>query len=329
MSMQKSLRRGLHTVLAMGLASAAVSTLAQAQQPWPDRRISLVAPFGAGSVTDATARLIGDQLKDILGQPVVVENRAGAGGTLASSVVAKSAPDGYTFLVGGNTTHSAAPALFKNVPYDPVKDFTPIARIGKFPSVVAANPQQPFKTIQELVAFAKANPGKLTYGHGNSTGHITGETIKRRLDLNIVRLPYTSNPAAMTDLLGNSIQLHIPDFLTGVPQVNAGKIIPLAVIMRERSPLLPNVPTIHETVIKDFEVLPWVSLFGPAGVPAPIVARLSDAIGVVLKKPEVVTKMNAMGTEVYYLPSGPFAQFVKDDIPVWAAHAKIAGIEPQ
>ena len=311
-----------------GLAQGAAFS-AEAQDKWPSRRITLVVPFGAGTVTDATTRLLADQLKDIFGQPFIPENRAGAGGTLASGIVAKAAPDGYTFLMGGNTTHSAAPALFKNVPYDPIKDFTPIARIGKFPSVLATNTMQPFKTVQELVVFAKANPGKLTCGHGNSTGHIVCETVKRRLNLDIVRLPYTSNPPALTDLLGNNIQLMVPDFLAGVPQVQAGKVIPLAAVMRERSPLMPQAPTFHETVIKDFEVLPWVSMFGPAGVPQDIVTKMSDAIGAILKKPEIAQKINDMGTELYYMPSGPFAEFVKADMPVWAAHASSAGIVPQ
>ncbi|CAN0483308.1 unnamed protein product, partial [Phaeothamnion confervicola] len=207
-------------------------------------------------------------------QPFVIENRGGAGGILGASAVWKAAPDGYTLLMGGNTTHSAAPALYKNVPYDPIKDFTPIARIGRYPSVFATNPQQPFKTIQEFAAFAKANPGKLTCGHGNATGHITCETVKRRLGLDMVRLPYSSNPPAITDLLGNNIQIMVPDFLGGIPQIEAGKIVPLAVVMRERSPMLPNVPTFHESVIKDFEVAPWTSRFGPAGLPPDIVKQL-------------------------------------------------------
>ena len=311
------------------VAASLGSTTAQAQDKWPSRRVTLVVPFAAGSVTDAMARLLADQLKDAFPQPFIVENRAGAGGVLAAGSVAKAAPDGYTILMGGNTTHSAAGALFKNVPYDPVKDFSAIVRIGKYPSVFATNPQQPFKTIQEFVTYAKANPGKLTCGHGNSTGHITCETVKRRLGLDMVRLPYSGNPQALTDLLSNNIQLMVPDFLTGVPQVQAGKIIALAAVMRDRSPLLPNVPTFNETVIKDFEVAPWVSMFGPAGLAPDITQQISDAIGVILKKPDVAKRIGDMGTELYYMPSAPFAEFVKNDIPVWHAHAKTAGIEPQ
>lgn len=302
---------------------------AHAQEKWPGRRVTLVVPFGAGTVTDAMARLIADQFKDAFGQPFIIENRAGAGGMLGAGVVAKAAPDGYTILMGGNTTHSAAPALFRNVPYDPLKDFTPIARVGRFPSVFATNPQQPFKTIQEFVAFTKANPGKLSCGHGNATGHIVCETVKRRLQLDFARVPYSSNPPAITDLLGNNIQLMVPDFLGGLPHIKAGKLVPLAVIMLERSPEMPTVPTFHETVIRDFDLSPWTSLFGPAGMPTDIVRQLSDATGKVIAKPEISSKIRGMGTDPWFMPHEPFAKFVRDDIPVWAAHAKTAGIDPQ
>lgn len=330
--MKRNLVRGARLAILTAFAAAIAlptALTAQAQDKWPSRRVTLVVPFGAGTVTDAMGRLIADQLQTTFGQPFVVENRAGAGGMLGAGAVAKADPDGYTLLMGGNTTHSAVRALFKNVSYDPLKDFTPIARIGKYPSVLATNPQQPFKTIQEFVKYAKANPGKLSCGHGNSTGHITCETVKLRLGLDLARVSYKSNPPALQDLITNNIHLMVPDFLTGVPQVQAGKIIPLAAVMRDRSPLMPNVPTFHETVIKDFEVAPWTGLFGPANLAAPIVKQLSDASGKIIKNPEIARKIGLMGTELYYMPSGPFAAFVKNDVPVWHAHAKTAGIVPQ
>ena len=321
-------RRALLTGLTLAGCSLAASG-ATAQGKWPDRRVTLIVPFGPGTVTDAMARLLADQLKDSLGQPVIVENRAGAGSTLGTQLVAKAAPDGYTLMMGGISSHSAAPALIKTVPYDPIKDFTFIARIGKYPSVLATNPQQPFKTIQELVAYARANPGKLTYGHGNATGQITGETFKKRLGLDIVRLAYSSNPQALTDLLGNNIQLMVPDFLTGIPQIQAGKIVPLAMVQMGRSKLLPGVPTFDETVLPGFEVLPWVSLMGPAGLPPEIVRTLADAMAAILSKPDVVAKIEGTGTELFYAPPDEFAAFMKADLPRWIAAAKEAGIEPQ
>ncbi len=331
-SMHKGGRMLRHAALVVAGAAAvmaATAPIAAAQDKWPSRRVTLVVPFGAGSVTDAMGRLIADQLYSSFGQPFLVENRAGAGGMLGASAVAKAEPDGYTLLMGGNTTHSAVRALFKNVPYDPLKDFTPIVRIGKYPSVLATNPSQPFKTIQEFVTFAKANPAKLACGHGNSTGHITCETVKVKLGIDMARVAYKSNPPALQDLITNNIQLMVPDFLTGVPQVEAGKIIPLAAVMRERSPLMPKVPTFHETVIKDFEVAPWTALFGPANLSPAIVKQLSDAVEKILKNPEIARKIGLMGTELFYMPSGPFAKYVADDVPVWHAHAKTAGIMPQ
>jgi tripartite-type tricarboxylate transporter receptor subunit TctC len=167
-----------------------------AQEKWPSHRVTIVVPFAAGSNTDACARLLAELLGDIHGQSFIVENRGGAGGTLGANAVAKSSPDGYTLLMAGNTSLSAAPALFKNVPYDPINDFTAIARVGRFSSVLVTTPQQPFRTMQEFVAYAKANQGKLSYGHGNSTGHIVGEAIKKRTGVEMTRVPYTATPAS-------------------------------------------------------------------------------------------------------------------------------------
>ena len=300
-----------------------------AQDKWPSSRITLLVPFAAGTITDATTRLLADQLKDALGQPIIVENRAGAGATLGSRLVARAAPDGYTLLVGGNTTHSIVPSLFKTPPYDPIKDFTPIARIVKLGSVLATNLEQPFKTIHELVAYARAHPGKLTYGHGNSGGQIIGETIKAKLGLDIVRLPYPSTPPAMTDLLSNNIQLMFPDSYSGIPLMEAGKLIGLAVATKTRHPRLPDTPTLHETFIPGFEMLPWFGMFGPAGLPREVVERMSGALAKLLAEEAFVHRLAAVGPEPYYLPPDAFAEFIKADLGVWAEHARIAGITAQ
>jgi tripartite-type tricarboxylate transporter receptor subunit TctC len=302
---------------------------ANAQEKWPSKRVTLVVPVGAGTITDATARLLADYLKSHFGQTFLVENRPGAGATLGSRHVARSPADGYTFLLGGNTTHSVAPSLFKNLGYDPVSDFTPVAHIGKLSSFLATNAQQPFKTIQEMATFAAANPGKLSYGHGNATGNIIGATIKKKLDIDIVGIPYASNPPAIADLINNGIQLMAVDTLNGVPLVEAGKIVALAVGAKARNPKLPSIPTLHETLIADFEVLPWVGLFGPPSLPPDITEQMSAALGKILSDETFVTRLQRMGPEPYYLPSGPFAAFVAADVPIWAEHARIAGIAPQ
>ncbi len=180
-----------------------------------------------------------------------------------------------------------------------------------------------------MVAFARANPGKLSYGYGNASGQIIGETIKYKLGLNIARVPYSSNTTAVTDLLGNNIQLMIIDYLNGVPMVDAGKMVALAIGTKVRHPKLPNTPTLDETVIKDFEVAPWLGIFGPPGLPRGIVEQMSNAIGKIMANKAFVKSLEELGPEPYYLPAGPFAAFVKADVPVWTEHASIAGIEPR
>ena len=326
--MPMSLARACALALTVAV-SGLVTTGAEAQGKWPDRRITLLVPFGAGTVTDAMARLLADQLKDSLGQPVIVENRAGAGSTLGTQIVAKAAPDGYTLMMGGNSSHSAAPALVKVVPYDPIKDFTFIARIGKYPSVLATNPQQPFKTVQEFVAYAKANPGKLTYGHGNATGQIAGEAIKKRLGLDIARLAYTTTAQGTTDVLTNNIQVMVGDMISGPQLIAAGKLVALATFALQRSALMPNVPTLHETVMPGFEVLPWTGVFGPAGLPAEVVRKMADATQRILARPDAVERLGALGTEPFFAGPEELAAYVVADLPRWAAHAKEAGIEAQ
>ena len=323
------LRIGVCATLSLAGVTSGVISSALAQDKWPSRRVTIVVPFAAGSNTDACARLLAEQLRDIYDQPFIVENRGGAGGTLGANVVAKSAPDGYTLLMAGNTSLSSAPALIKNVPYDPIKDFTAIARVGRFSSVIVATTQQPFRTIQQFVDYAKANPGKLSYGHGNSTGFIVGEAIKKQTGVDLARVPYTATPAAITDLVGGRTQLVVSDLLSGKPQIQAGKLLGLATVFRERSSLLPDVPTLHETVMPGFEVLPWLGLFGPADMPPEIVKTLSDNLRTIFARPEIVARIGTMGIEPFYAPSEATAAFVRADLPKWQGMAKDAGIVPQ
>jgi tripartite-type tricarboxylate transporter receptor subunit TctC len=321
--------RAVITAIIVAIVFLHDSASAAAQDKWPSRPVTLVVPVGPGTITDTIGRLLADRLKDTLGQPFVVENKPGAGATIGARYVARATADGYTLLVGGNTTHSSVPSLFKSQPYDPVTDFTPIARVGLLGQFLAANPQQPFRTIQEMVAFARASPGKVSYGHGNASGQIVGETLKFRLGINLVRVPYASNPTALTDLLSNSIQLTSIDYLSGVPMAQAGRVVPLAVFTKSRYSKLPDTPTLAETVLPGFEIAPWLGLFGPPNLPQDIVVRLSDTLGKLLSDPMFVASLRELGPEPYYLPAGPFAAFVKADIPVWTEHARIAGIEPQ
>ena len=300
-----------------------------AAQGYPNRPVTILTPFAAGSVTDAAARLIAQTLQESLGQPFVVENRAGAGGLLAANAVARARNDGYTLLLTTNSTHSAAPGLFKNVPYDPIKDFTPVARIGSFPSFFAVTPDKPYQSIQALVAYAKANPGKLSYGVGNSTSHIAGEALKKRTGVDIVRVPYRSNPMVMTDLIGGQIPIMVADFNTGMPQLRAGKIKALAVLTRERNPALPDVPTLSETVMPGYHILAWAGMFGPAAMPDEATRVLASAIEKALEKPDVRNRFAASGTDIYWSGPKEFDAFVKAELVSWTAMIQEAGIQPE
>jgi tripartite-type tricarboxylate transporter receptor subunit TctC len=320
----------LQTKLLGGLLALALiaGTVPAAADTYPSRPVTIITPFAAGSQTDAAARLLSQQFQEMLGQSFVIENKAGAGGLIAAQAVARAKPDGYTLLLTTNSTHSAI-GLFKSVPYDPIKDFTPIARLGNFPSFVAVRADFPAKTMAEFVAHAKANPGKLSYGSGNSTGQITGETLKKRTGIDVVRVAYRSNPNAMTDLIAGHIQLMVPDMTTGLPQVKAGKIRPLAVLTKTPQPLLPGVPSLHETVMPEFETLAWAGLFGPAGMPPEAVKVLADAMKKILAEPDAGDRFQASGVQIQFQSPQELADFVKAELVKYNAMIKEAGIQPQ
>jgi tripartite-type tricarboxylate transporter receptor subunit TctC len=326
--MQSRTRR---SVLASGVLACMFGgfTSPVSAEAWPSRTVTIITPFAAGSVTDATARIIAQALQEEFGRPFVVENKAGAGGLIAAQAVARAIPDGYTLLLTTNSTHSAAPALFKKVPFDPIQDFTPIARIGSFPSVVVVNPTLKVNSIQELVAYAKANPGKLSYGHGNSTGHIAGEAIKYQAGLDIVRVSYRSNPVAITDLIAGHILVMIPDLNNALPQIAEKNMRPLAVLTKTRSSSLPDVPTLDESVIPGFDLCAWAGLFGPANLPPEVVEKIAGVIGAALAKPDIQEKFKNSGIEPYWGDTAEFKKFVASELVKWTSVIKSAGIEPE
>jgi tripartite-type tricarboxylate transporter receptor subunit TctC len=318
--------------IALGASLAICVSLgarAFAAEPYPTRPVTIVVPFAAGSGTDTATRIVAQILQDALGQPFVIENRVGGNGLLAGTAVARAKPDGYTLLLTTHSTHSVVYALYKSVPYDPLKDFTPVARLGSFPSFVAVNPALPIRSIQELITYAKANPGKLSYGVGNTTGQIVGEAIKNRMGVDIVRVNYRSNPSAVIDLMAGHIHMMIPDFTTGMPQVDTGKIRALAVLTRERSPRLPDVPTLHETIMPGYDMLAWTGLFGPANLPPHVTKALADVLEKAIVNPDVRERFRNSGIEVYWIGPQEFDAFVKSELVKWTAAIKEAGIEPQ
>ena len=312
--------------IAATLTLAAFSAFAQA--PYPNRNITLVLPFAAGSGTDTTTRIISKELGTALGTGMVIENKAGANGSIAASYVARSAPDGYTLFVTTNTTHSANPYLLQTMTYDPVKDFTPIARTGDLPFMLVINPDIPAKSVAELIALAKKEPGKYTYASGSSAAIVSGATFARLAGIDLLHVPYKSSPPALTDLMAGRTHMMFIDVLTGLPHVKAGALRALAVTTKQRSALLPELPAMDETV-KGFDITSWQGYFGPANLPKEIVTKLNAEIRKVVERPEVKAQLAERGMEAFSGTPEQFEAFFKDQLKVWEKLIADAGIEKQ
>ncbi|MEC4721289.1 tripartite tricarboxylate transporter substrate binding protein [Noviherbaspirillum sp. CPCC 100848] len=311
---------------AIGLLIAAGSASAQ---NYPSGPITLVVPFAAGSGTDGVARVVAQKLGERLRQTIVVENKPGASAQIAAVHVAGAKPDGYTLMMTTNTSHSANPSLFKSLRYDPVKDFTPITLVGELPFAIVVNPKLPVRTLKEFIDYAKANPGKLSYGTPNSTSLVATETIKRLADIKLLQVPYKSSPQAMTDLIGGQIDFYVVDFGSGMSMLKTDKVKTLAVTTAAPSKLLPNVPPVAQTV-PGFDLTSWNGILGPAGLPKPIVERLNSEILAVLADKEVQDKLSTQGFQVG--PSATpqeFAKYVVAQRDHWSALIKQAGIQPE
>lgn len=295
---------------------------------YPAKPLRLVIAFAPGSATDSVGRILGDELSRTLGQPVIVENRAGAYGQIAASFVAKSAPDGYTLLMTTNSTHSANPHLYRTLPYDPIKDFEPVARVGLLPFMLVVNPELPVKNTAELIAYAKANPDKLSYATASSSSLIAAETINALAHISMVGVPYKASQQALLDVVAGRLQVMVADFATAIPQVRAGKLRVLAVATAKRSVLLPDSPPIADT-LKGFDLNSWNGLFVPAGTPKDIVAKLARATLGVLTKPEVKARLAGIGFEVDPLGSQAFEKFVREQIVYWGKLVRNANIQPE
>ncbi|PTM60261.1 tripartite-type tricarboxylate transporter receptor subunit TctC [Phreatobacter oligotrophus] len=313
--------------LLAGAAAMAAATPARAA--YPERPVTMIVPFAAGSGTDTVARIVAQQLGTRLGGSVVVENRAGANGSVAATFVARSEPDGHTLFMTTNTSHSANPSLLKSIPYDPVADFTPVARMGNLPFLLVIDPRIPAKSVAELVAHAKANPGKLTYASGNSTGIVAGATFARRAGIEVLHVPYRSTPPAVTDIIGGRISMMFVDITSSLTQVNAGALRALAVTTAERSKLLPDLPSMQEAGIADFDITSWNGVFGPAKMPAEVVQRLNREISVIATDPELVKKFAEIGFDAFAQTPAQLDAFVRAQLVTWARMIKDAGIEPQ
>lgn len=322
------------TLISALRVSAAILTLAafgagaQAQTAYPNRAITLVIPFAAGSGTDTTTRLIGKELGVALGVNIVVDNKPGANGSIAASYVARAAPDGYTLFVTTNTTHSANPYLLKVMSYDPVKDFTPIARTGDLPFMLAVHPDVPANSVAGLIALAKKEPGKLTYASGSSSSSVSGATFATLAGIDLLHVPYKSSPPALTDVIAGRITMMFVDVPTGLPHVNAKALKAFAVTTKKRSALLPELPTMDATV-KGFDITSWQGYLGPAGMPKEIVTKLNAEIQKIVNRPDIKSQLAERGMEAFSGPPEEFDQFLKDQLVVWEKLVRDAKIEKQ
>ena len=297
---------------------------------YPAKPVRLVVPFAAGGAADLVARVLAQPLSQTLGQPVIVENRPGADGAIAGNAVAKSSPDGYTLLFGSNTGMVATPLLQKNPPYDSLADFTPISLISQQASLLVMHSSVPAKTLPELMAYARANPGKLSYGTSTSSAVLATAQLMAVGKLDMVHIPYKGEASALPDLLTGRVQLmFVNSFALVIPEINSGKLRALAVGLDARSSLLPDVPTITESGLPKLTIVPWFAVFGPANMPPDIVQRLSRELASVLKRQEVRDLLNKTAAEPKGSTSDELKEYLKDQIVIWDKAIRDAGIQRQ
>ena len=306
------------------LASAPASA---ADGAYPSKPIRFVVPYPAGGPLDTVARLLAAKAGERLKQPVIVDNKPGAGGNIGADLVAKSAPDGYTILMGAVATHAINPTLYAGIPYDPVRDFAPITQVASTPNVLVVNPSVPAASVREFIAYARANPGKLNFGSGStgSAGHLAGELFKTMAGVEMTHVPYKGAGPAMQDLVGGRIQLMFDNWASSRGQVQAGKIRALAVTTAKRSTLAPDLPTIAESGLAGFDISTWFGVFAPAGTPRDIVARLHDELTRALAAPDVREKMLNLGAEPVGNKPEEFAAYIRAEAEKYARVIKASG----
>jgi tripartite-type tricarboxylate transporter receptor subunit TctC len=312
--------------LAAGMSAFGHSAVAQT---FPTRPIRFVVPFAAGSATDTLARVLGQKLTAAEGWNVLIENVAGASGMLAAQNVARAAPDGHTLFITSNTTHAANQNLFKKLTYDPIADFEPIGKLGTITLALAVHPSVAAANTRELIAYGKANPGKLSFGSGSSSSRIAGEMLKSLAGFEMLHVPYKSNPMAITDLLGGQISLVFADISTTLPQIRAGKAKGFGVSSAQRSPLAPDLPTMVEEGVPGYDLTAWFAAFVPAKTPKPIVDKLNAAMNAALADKAAQDALLAAGGEPLTSTPEELRAFVLSETRKWADIVKAAGIEPE
>jgi tripartite-type tricarboxylate transporter receptor subunit TctC len=316
-------RRAVAVLAGLALAGGA------AAQAFPSKPIRIVVPFAAGSATDTMARAYANEMQKLLGQPVIVDNKPGANGMIGAEAVARSAPDGYTLLWGTNSTNAANASLFKKLPYDQDKDFAPVAFLGSVPLIVAVNNDFPAKTLKDLIAYAKANPEKISFAAASSSQRVATEMLNGMAGTKMTYVPYKSSPNAITDLISGQVQLFTADLAVTLPQVKAGKIRGLAVTSAKRTPQV-DLPTVAEAGgLPGYELIAWFGAFAAAGTPKPIVDALNAAINKSMDAKELRERMDALGVQLE--PQSPewLGRFAKSESEKWARAIRDAGIQPE
>ena len=314
----------------LALALAAAVSLAAHAQSWPDRPIHMIVPFPAGGPTDVLTRALADRLSPALGQTVVVDNKPGAGGAIGSDFVAKSAPDGYTLLMATSSTHSIGPYLGK-LPYDPQKDFTPIVYVGKATNILVVSPKLGIHTVRELIDLAKKNPGKLNYATSGvgSISHLTSEMFASMAGVKLVHVPYKGTQLSMADLMSGQVAILFDSVLTAKPHIDAKRLVALAVSSRERSPLVPDLPTVGESGLPGFDSWTWFGVFGPAGTPQTVVERVNAEMNRIVGDPAIKARFAQLGFETAGGTPADFAAVVQSEARKWSAVIREANVKPE
>jgi tripartite-type tricarboxylate transporter receptor subunit TctC len=330
-----SLRRRLIALPAAaalaGAAGIAALPSSVSAQSWPERQIRYVVPYPPGGPLDLVARALAEKLDTALGQRVVVENKPGAGGNIGADLVAKAQPDGYAIVMGAVATHAINPSLYAKMPYDANADFAPITRIASVPNVLVMNPETAAKlgvnSVADLIAYARRNPGKLNYASGSngSAGHLAGELLESMAGIAAVHIPYKGAAPAQLSLLSGETDFLFDNLASAAPQIRAGKLKALAVTTTERSSFFPELPTMSESGLKDFDVDTWFGVFAPAGTPAPVVERLHDEFARALANPEIVARLSKMGARPAPMSPQAFAEFVRAEQKKYEKIVKASG----
>jgi tripartite-type tricarboxylate transporter receptor subunit TctC len=313
---------------ALAVTACLAPLFALAQGAYPNKTIKIIAPVQPGGGVDLVARQVGERLSKVLGQPVVIENQSGGGGVVGSQATARAAPDGYTLMVGYVGTHGTNPAVRK-LPYDAVKDFTPVAMVGGTPNILVVPPSLPVKTLPEFIAYAKANKDKLSYGSSGpgTLTHLAMEQLKVATDIDLAHAAYRGIGPAITDILGGQTQALFPGLAAALPHIKAGKMRPLAVTGLKRHPLVPDVPTFEELGFKGFDGVQWYGIVGPANLPPAIVTTLNSEINKMLADPSFAERLSSEALQPMPMTPAAFGQYIRDDIAKWTKVAKERNIQ--